>query len=134
MYIYIQYRLSTDSVDKQRIVIRRNTDEAELFNQKPTLLQHYDEDEDDYWLTLLCHGGRIFDLVHVMADKEGCKQSVALDAYRWYPRSLFKTLLLVSAILRSWCGTRYLSLFSPARIAICSRNSTVLFASRGLFG
>ena len=92
-------------MDKQRIVIWRSVAEAELFDQKPLLSQH---NEDDYWQLLLCRGGTIFDMVHVVADEEGCAQTA--DAYRWYPRSLFKALLLVSAVLHS---SRYLRLLFP---------------------
>jgi len=93
----IQYLLSIDSVDKQRIVIRRSFEEAELFDQKPSSLN------EQFWELLLCRGGSILDKIFVVVDKEGCcAQSVAaVDAYRWYPRSLLKTLLLVSTVLRS---------------------------------
>jgi len=78
-------------VDKQRIVIGRSLEEAELFDQKPWWLN-----EEHLWELLLCRGGTIFDMVHVLFTDT---QSVAVDAYHWYPRSLLKTLLLVSAIL-----------------------------------
>ena len=77
-------------MDKQRIVIMRGVKEAELFDQMPS--RH-----EDFWELLLCHGGRLFDHIFVIAAKYGCTQSSV--AYYWYPRSLFKTLLLVSAIL-----------------------------------
>ena len=79
-----------DSLDKQRIVIRRSVKEAQLFDQMPS--RH-----GDFWELLLCHGGNIFDRVYMIAVKDGC--TMPLDLYRWYPRSLFKTLLLVRVIL-----------------------------------
>ena len=53
---------------------------------------------EDFWVTLLCHGGSHFYTVSVNIAKDGsCIQPLTLPAeYRWYPRSLLKTLLLVS--------------------------------------
>jgi len=74
----------------QQIVIRRSVKDVELFDQMPSPLH------GDWWLTLLCRGGNIFDMIFVIAAKNGCTQP--LPTYRWYTRSLFKSLLLVSAI------------------------------------
>ena len=77
-------------MDKQRIIIKRSTKEAELFDQMPS--RH-----GDFWELLLCHGGSLFDKVYMIATNDGC--TLPSDAYRWYPRSLFKSLLLVIVIL-----------------------------------
>ena len=74
----------------QRIVIMRSVKEAELFDQLPS-------QQEDFLELLLCHGGSLFDKIYIEATKDGCTQ--LLDSYRWYPRSLFKTLLLVRCIV-----------------------------------
>ena len=86
-------------MDKQRIVISRSVKEVQLFDHMPSQFE-------DWWLTLICHGGSLFDMVFVIAARNGCTET-PLDAYRWYPRSLLKTLLLVSAILATFIESCY---------------------------
>ena len=57
---------------------------------------------EDFWEMLLCHGGCLvdgvdIDTVYVWIEHNGHKRSPPV--YRWYPRSLFKTLLLVSVAI-----------------------------------
>ena len=85
-------------MDKQRIVITRSVKEAELFDHMPSQFENW-------WLTLLCHGGSLFDNVFVIAAQIGCTQP--LPAYRWYPRCLFKSLLMVSAVLFDFLNERF---------------------------
>ena len=81
-------------MDKQRIVIMRSVKEADLFDQMPSPLH------GDWWLTLLCHSSRLFDRVIVdIVIEESSKRSRPVYHYHWYPRCIFKSLLLVSAIL-----------------------------------
>ena len=75
---------------KQRIVIKRSIKESQLFDQMPSR-------RGDFWNLLLCHGGYLVDMVLVLTTIDGCTQP--LDAYHWYPRSLLKTLLMVSGIV-----------------------------------
>jgi len=49
----------------------------------------------DFWEMLLCRGGSLVHRVDVGISKKHAYY-IPLPAYRWYPRSLVKTLLLVS--------------------------------------
>jgi len=79
---------------KQDIIITRGIGHADLFDQMPSL-------GEDFWVTLLCHGGGHLDECRVSIDDHEAESGNTrpLAAYRWYPRTLFKTLLLVSAQL-----------------------------------
>jgi len=71
---------------KKHIIITANIEKAELFDRPPPLA--------GFWSALLCRGGSLIDQVGVLFDtKGGTDQS---SVYRWYPRTLIKTLLLVS--------------------------------------
>ena len=49
--------------------------------------------EEDFWLTLLSHGGSLINDVVVYTVNDS--HIGALPVYGWYPQSLIKTLLLV---------------------------------------
>jgi len=93
-YTFIFIKISVDSAGKQQIVITRCFKKAELFDRPPPSPQF-----DDFWVTLLCHGGSLFDRLNVNVNAEGFPFVLYLGPCRWYPRCLFKTLLLVSTIL-----------------------------------
>ena len=77
---------------KKEVYITGNMEKAELFDRPPPLTP------EDLWQTLLCRGGRLVEKVLV---KRGIDLTTPLlPAYRWYPRSLFKSLLLVSDVLK----------------------------------
>ena len=81
---------STDT--KTRIIITRDKYQAELFDRQtsPQL-------STDWMATLLCHGGSLIESVTVNINFNFQIQTVLRPrpACRWYPRSLFTTLLLV---------------------------------------
>ena len=82
------------TVSKKNIVINRSIGHAELFDQMPSSLTL----EENFWLPLLCHGDSLVDQVAVRID-DGSPTPPPLAEYRWYPRTLFKTLLLVSGAI-----------------------------------
>ena len=79
---------------KKRITIASNREKAELFDRPQPLA--------GFWTALLCRGGGLVDEVSVLfnttPNKDGADRH---SAYRWYPRTLIKTLLLVSAFFAS---------------------------------
>ena len=85
----IPYLCSKDS--KKRIIITGNIEKAELFDRPPPL--------KDFWSALLCRGGSLVDKVIVQFDTNNANSTDRPSEYRWYPRTLIKTLILVSAIL-----------------------------------
>ena len=97
-FLYQIKSIPTES--KQSIRISRGIGQAELFDPMPSQF------EEDFLVTLLCHGDSIVDWVYVYIDDYSDNDDMAgdcrthpLDAYRWFPRSLFKTLLLVRGII-----------------------------------
>ena len=78
---------------KYRIVISRSISKMELFDQMPSSLTL-----EDFWLTLLCHGGSLVYRVAVGIVNSGWLLK-NFPAFKWYPRTLIKTLLTVSANL-----------------------------------
>jgi len=75
---------------KKCITITANIAKAELFDTLPSQIE-------DFWPKLLCHGGSLVDHVIVNVDNK-CSSIDRPSEYRWYPHTLIKTLLLVSAI------------------------------------
>ena len=83
---------------KERIVITRCSDEAEIFDRPLSLPSHFNK---EFWLqVLLSHCGG---LIHKCAVNINFEHLLVVrplrQPCRWYPRCFFKTLLLVSAIL-----------------------------------
>ena len=67
--------------------------------QQITILgdSYADEIGDDFLITLLCHGGSHIDWFNIAAY--GYYAHPPNTEYRWYPRTLFTTLVLVRAVL-----------------------------------
>ena len=78
------------------ICITADIEKAVLFDQVPM-------PGEDFWLTLLCRGGNRFAQVNVSTD-DMLKRTHNIGnrpVYRWYPRTLFTTLVLVSGAILS---------------------------------
>ena len=86
--LYIEYRHRNRN--NKELLITGSIEKAELFDWPPPL--------QDFWELLLCHGGRLVDEFSVSINDvaDVCKSRPA--EYRWYPGSLLKSLLMVSAI------------------------------------
>ena len=84
--LHNEYR---STYSKKSIHISRGLDHTELFDQVPSQI-------GDFLVTLLCRGGGLVYGVTVDVDRNGYNR---LPAYRWYPQSLFTTLLLVSGAI-----------------------------------
>ena len=96
--MYSQFRSSA----KKIMFITRGLASEEMFDRMPPL-----PFKDDFWELLLCRGGRLVDLIFVDIDghlsdsvsgdhAHSARPTLPMPAtYRWYPRSLLKTLLLV---------------------------------------
>ena len=83
------YLCSKDS--KKRIIITGDIKKAVLFDRPPPL--------KDFWTALLCRGGGLIDEVRVQFDTNNANSTGRPSEYRWYPRTLIKTILLVRTIL-----------------------------------
>ena len=77
---------------KRLIKIRRDIDEEDLFDGGPPYA------DPNFWVLLLTRGAAYVDVVSVYLTVESCTHPLPTPAacFRWYPRSLLKTLLLVS--------------------------------------
>ena len=75
---------------KKGIYISANIEKAELFDQVPT-------NDNEFWFGLLCQGGGRFD--QVIVANESMSKPPSNIVYRWYSRTLFTMLVVVSGTI-----------------------------------